>query len=596
MNDIYFGSLTRRKIVFSLIMLVYFAFFFRLFKMQVLDNFIYQEKSIENSVKKIVKSAPRGIFYDRNYKVLVSNKPSFTISLTPADYDTANNTVVEDVLGVDSGYVNKILYENRYYSKYIPRTLYRNASFKFISWMEENSSFLPGLSYDVGVQRDYSFGVRGSHIFGYIKEISAKEYRKKNEFYSLGDMIGFRGLEKTYERYLRGEKGYNYILVDSRQKFVAEYTGQKNREPSKGFDIVLTIDSDLQKLAEDEFKNKRGAAVAMDPSTGEILAMVSAPDFDLSFFSSVTSSEDWNSLINDSNRVMFNRSTGSIYPPGSAIKMMLALIGLEEGLITEKSTIVCKGGVQFGDRFFQCLHQHGKVNVVKAIEKSCNTFFYKLALKIGLERYSRYARRFGFGLPTGVDIEESAGILPDKAYYDKLYGKGKWTDGLLMNLGIGQGELSVTPIQMARYTALLANFGKSKRPHLLKGIYDSKLKEFNPVEYENVNLNFSRKNFDLVREGMYKVVKGNGSAIWIRLPDIAIAGTTGTSQNPFGKDHAWFVGFAPFNNPKIALAVIVENVGHGGTYAAPIARDLIKKYLHKIEPEESREVTAGGVN
>ncbi|MCF8260542.1 MAG: penicillin-binding protein 2 [Melioribacteraceae bacterium] len=582
MNDVFFGSLTRRKILFTIIIIFYGLISFNLFKMQILDTFLYEEKSDENSVKKIVKSAPRGIFYDRNYNVLVSNKPSFELSVIPADYDTSNNKLIENLLGVDPGYISQIMYENRRFSKYVPLVIHRNAGFKLVSWLEENSSFLPGVNYEVSVQRDYSFGVNGAHMFGYIKEISQSEYRKYRDIYGMGDFIGNNGLERSYERYLRGDKGYNYIIVDSKQKFIAEYTGEKNRDPIKGDDLVLSIDADVQMKAEELFRDKTGAVVAINPQNGEVLAFVSSPSFDLSNFSSITSNDVWSNLLADTSKPMFNRVTNSIYPPGSTIKMLMALIGLEEGILTKSTTVNCQGGYKFGNRFFQCLHKHGTVNVEKAIEKSCNTFFYKLALDIGLDNIVKYGRRFGFGMKTGLDIgEESSGLLPDENYYNKIYGKKGWTRGILLNIGIGQGELSATPMQLARYAALFANWGKSKRPHFVKGTIDSETFDFTEFEYESIDVGIQRENFDIIREAMRKVVNGQGTATWIRLPDIVISGKTGTSQNPFGEDHALFVGFAPFDNPQIALAVVVENVGHGGTHAAPIARDLIKTFLRK---------------
>ena len=245
--------------------------------------------------------------------------------------------------------------------------------------------------------------------------------------------------------------------------------------------------------------------------------------------------------------------------------------------------MTCTGGMFYGDRFFACDHVHGKVDLLDAIERSCNTYFYDLTLKIGLDRWSKYAREFGFGEYSGIDIpEDSRGILPSAEYYDRIYGKGKWTKGNIMSLAIGQGELSTTPVQLAKYAALLANFGKTKVPHLVKGYIDSKAQQYVPFEFDDIALNISHKNLEIVREGMYRVVEGDkGTARLIRLPNIKIAGKTGTAQNPHGENHAVFIAFAPYENPKIAVAVIIENAGYGSTYAAPVARDIIKVYLEK---------------
>ena len=289
-------------------------------------------------------------------------------------------------------------------------------------------------------------------------------------------------------------------------------------------------------------------------------------------------------IQNDPKKPLFDRASNSIYPPGSTIKMLAAIIGLNEGIITKNTIVNCQGGYQFGNRFFKCHGVDGKVNVVDAIEHSCNTFFYKLVLDIGLDRWAKYLRMFGFGENTEFDLgNDSKGIVPDSEYYDRVYGKRKWGRGYLVSLGIGQGELSVTTLQMAQYASFLANFGKTKSPHVVKGYlegYGTEISEFNFKDHE---ISIPSKYFEMVREGMYKVVNGEGTATHIRLPSIKIAGKTGTSQNPHGKDHALFIGFAPYENPRIAIAVIVENVGFGGTYAAPIAQRIIKAYIENIE-------------
>ena len=585
------ASPIRRQILYIIIVGFFAVLVFKLFSMQILERTTYEEKSEDNSIKKIMQTAPRGVFFDRNRKVLVSNKPSFTLEITPSDYDRKLDHVIEAVIGVDSGYISRIFRATRTYSKYIPRKIMRDVDLKFISWYEENSSRLPGVRYVIDLKRDYSFGVNGSHMFGYTKEISSDQLQKYKDEYEMGDIIGYNGLEKNYEDYLHGEKGINYIVVDSRQQTIGRYkNGTVDKPPVKGYDLVLTIDEAAQRIAEQEMKGRRGAVVAIEPSTGEILAFVSSPEYNLEDFASVTSSDVWRSLNDDPEKPLFNRATMSVFSPGSTYKMLAATAALEEGVIDQSFTVTCHGGFQFGNRFFKCLHVHGTVNVVSAIEKSCNTFFYQLILKMGLDKWSEYSRKFGFGSKTGIDIgEEVAGLVPDANYYDRHFGKGQWTNGLLVSLGIGQGELGVTPIQMAKYAALFANFGKTGTPHLVKGYLRGDNDEFVPVDYKKIDIGISKATFDIVREGMYRVVNGAGTATNIRLPDIAIAGKTGTAQNPHGKEHSVFVGFAPFDNPKIAIAVLVENAGFGSTAAAPIARDVIKAYLQKPAEEPKQE-------
>jgi len=566
----------------------------QLFNMQILQQPTYSEKSDENSVKPIYQLAPRGIFYDRNHKVLVGNKPSFTLRITPSTYDKKLTPYLEAILGMSPGYIDRILKLNESYSKFIPRKIAKDVSFKVIAWYEENSSKLPGVDYVMETQRDYSFGVTGAHMFGYTKEIPLEVFQRRKGEYDIGDEIGFGGIEKTYEDYLRGEKGIKYMLVDAKQKTIGRYkAGEEDQATIKGDDLTLTIDKDAQEVAEEEFKDKRGAVVALDPSTGEVLAFLSAPQYNLEDFAKVTSNEVWRELNNNPDRPMFNRASMSTFAPGSTFKMISAIAGLEEGIIDTNFKVNCGGGYQFGDRYFKCLHVHGTVDVETSIEKSCNTFYYTLVNKLGLDTWSKYAKKFGFGTKTKIDIpEESSGIVPSTEYYNRVYGKNGWTKGFVISLGIGQGELNVTPLQLAQYAALFANYGKSARPHFLKSYMDTQTNKRYDVKPQYYDIGISRKSFDIVRRAMYLVVNGAGTATNIKLPDIAIAGKTGTAQNPHGKDHAIFVGFAPYDNPKIAIAVIVENAGFGSTVAAPIARDIIKAYLQKDKKEEPKDLAA----
>lgn len=591
MND-NFGSLIRRRIIFVVIIGFITLCVVQLFNMQILQQPLYSVKSDENSVKPIYQFAPRGIFFDRNHQVLVGNKPSFTLRITPSTYDKKLSPYIEAILGMSPGYIDRILRLNQSYSNFLPRKIAKDVSFKVIAWYEENSSKLSGVDYVMETQRDYSFGINGSHMFGYTKEIPMEIFQKRKNEYDIGDEIGFGGIEKTYEDYLRGDKGIKYMLVDARQKTIGRYEdGKEDQTTVKGDDLILTIDKDAQRVAEEAFKDKRGAVVAMDPSTGEILAFLSAPEYNLEDFAKVTSNEVWRDLNSNPDRPMFNRASMSTFAPGSTFKMISTIAGLEEGIIDTNFSITCRGGYQFGDRYFKCLHVHGTVDVETSIEKSCNTFYYTLVNKLGLDLWSKYAKKFGFGSKTKIDIpEESSGIVPSTEYYNRVYGKNGWTKGFVISLGIGQGELNVTPLQLAQYAALFGNFGKSARPHFLKSYIDSKTNERYDVKPQYYDIGISKKSFDIVRRAMYLVVNGAGTATNIKLPDIAIAGKTGTAQNPHGKDHAIFVGFAPYDNPKIAIAVLVENAGFGSTAAAPIARDVIKAYLQKGKKEEPKNL------
>ncbi len=587
MNEDRFASVSRKSIVYFIIVSAFALLGFRLFQMQIIEHTDYKEKAAENAIKPIEITPLRGVFYDRNMNVVVSNVPAYTLRITPAEYDTSLNKVIETVIDEQPGYINKILKENRIYSKFIPVRIKRDIDFKAVSWLEENSEHLPGVDYVVEMQRGYPAGIQGSHMFGYVREITPRLLEKHKDYYKPGDMIGYSGIEKAYEKFLRGVKGYNYVLVDSRRREIGKFKdGAEDIPAIKGKDLVLGIDSDVQRVAEESLKGRRGAAVAMDPKTGEILAFASAPDFDLNEFAYVTSKDYLRKLYTDPDKPFFDRVTSAALPPGSTFKIMEAIAALDQGDITTSFTIDCRGGQTFFGRYFKDDAAHGTVNVIHAIEHSCNVFFYNLIYKIGMPEWEIYARRFGFGRKTGLDIDdESAGFIPSVAYYQKLYGPD-WPKSIMASLGIGQGEVSVTPIQLVQYCSLIANDGVTYTPHLVRGYLTNKDKKLVPFTYKKIDLGIRDSIFNIVKQGMFLVVNGSGTAAGIKDKDIQIAGKTGTAQNPHGKDHAWFIGFAPFDNPKIAVAVLVENVGFGATYAAPIAKRMIEAYLEKDKLKE----------
>lgn len=576
-----FASISRRTFIYTFVVILFGVLSFRLFQMQILNQEVYEEKSADNSIKAIEQTPFRGVFYDRNLKVMVDNIPAYTLRITPADYDSKLNPLIDKIIGADSGFVASILKKNKIYSKYVPIRIKRGIDFEVVSWLEENQENLPGVDFIVEMQRGYPIGIKGSHSFGYTKEISPAQLEKEKDYYVPGDYVGHNGIEKQYEKDLRGIKGFNYVLVNSKRKEIGKYKdGVADKNSIKGKNLVLSYDADVQKVAEEQMLGKRGAIVAIEPKTGEILALVSAPDYDLNQFSYVTSREFLSDLYNNPDKPSFNRATMSLKPPGSTFKMLAAIAALDMGVITESTTINCGGGFTFG-RFFKCHGNHGSINVVHAIEKSCNSFFYNLIYKIGLDKWKEYAEKFGFNSKTGIDIgEESAGFIPGSDYYVKIYGE-KWPRSIMASLGIGQGEVSVTPLQLANYVSLIANDGSTYQPHIVKGYLDDKTKQIIPYKFPEVKTGIRQDVFDIVKEGMFLVVNGSGTATHIRMSDIKISGKTGTAQNPHGKDHALFVGYAPSDNPKIAFAIVIENVGFGGTHAAPIAKALVEAYLKK---------------
>ncbi len=584
MSNGHFGSESRKRIFITVIVVVLLVLIGRLYQLQLVYQDEWGKKSRENSVRTVLQEPVRGLMYDRRGRLIVDNRPSYAVTLTPNEFRSDMIAELAFILDLDEEVLSNRIQRARRWSRFVPSKIKRDVDYDVIVHLEEFRERYPGVDYVVEAKRHYNSRARMSHILGYTKEISDRQLARQPDIYRPGDVIGSSGIEAAYENVLRGERGYNYIVVNARGQFVADYSdGQKNVPSREGSDLFLTIDAELQAYAEELLEDRSGSIVAIDPETGGILALVSKPDYDLSYFSGVTPPDVWQQLNADTTQPLFNRAASSIYPPGSTYKLVLAAAALEDGIINERWTASCPGWYRFGNRVFRChrAEGHGSVNVVEAIQKSCNVFFYQLMLKVGFDRWSNYGRLFGFGQRTGVgSFEETGGILPTTDYYNRIYGVGQWTRGNLISLAIGQGELSVTPMQMAVYAMLLANEGNYHQPHMVSHIYDFKSRNIFELPYETNQVQLSKSTWDILRRSMNLVVDydgGTGRGAQVR--GVSSAGKTGTSQNPHGENHAWYIGFAPYDNPKIAVAVVIENIGGGGRYAAPVAGRLIERYL-----------------
>lgn len=589
MTFIDINSEIRLKIITVIIVTIFFFLGFRLYQLQVVDSEKYTTASEKNAIKEKIIEPFRGVFYDRNWNLLADNQPSYTLRITPKEFDKSLIPLLENYFKFTPGYILSVLKTNRTYSPFIPIKILRGLSFEQISWLEENQNQLKGVDYSIDMERVYPFGVSASHLFGYCKEIPDKQLKENLEFYFPGDFVGQSGLERYYEEYLRGVKGKKLVFVDAHGREISRVNeGNNDKASLQGYNVQLSLDGKLQHIAEELMLDKQGSIVVIDPRNGEILTMISKPDFDLKYFSSVTPAHIWRKINNDKSKPLFNRATSSIYPPGSCYKMLSAIGALQDKVITPTYTYNCGGGFSYGDHFYKCMGTHGAVNVRTAIEKSCNTFFFSLILKMGFERWTKYSDMFGFGKRTNIDIlEENKGILPSVEYYNRIYGIKKWTPGYIVSLGVGQGELGVTPLQMAMYISAIANGGTLYRPHAVRKLFNPAAQEKEiTIKVDGKKLPIDKDVMDLVREGTFLVVNGAGTAGMVRIEGIHVAGKTGTAQNPHGKDHSWFVGYAPYENPTIAIAVIVENAGFGGTVAAPIAKQLIEFYLKKDKFDE----------
>jgi len=572
----------RLKFFKVVISLVFFAFAIRLYELQLYRDVEYKKQAQTNSIRAIQHDPIRGLILDRNGKIIVDNAPAYTVIITPYEFDMKNLELLARILKVDKNYiVDKIKTAP---SPFAQVRIRRDAPISAIAYIEEHRDELKGVDYLIEHKRNYKEPTIASHILGYVKEITPDMLSVYKGLYKSGDQIGHSGLEKSYELIIKGEKGYSFVMVDALGRFVGRYNdGRSDIPPSEGSDLVLTVDLDLQSFIEGLFEGKSGSAVVIDPRNGEILAMVSKPNYDLSSLSGYTPPEFWNALNNDPRKPLLNRAISGLYSPGSTFKMILAITALETGAVDLNWKVYCPGYFVYGNKVFKChtSHGHGWVNLTKAIEVSCNVYFYNLMLRVNFDEWSKYGSLFGFGKKTGVDLlEEVSGILPSTDYFNRVYGVNKWTKGYLISLAIGQGEISATPLQMACYAMALANYGNYHQPHLVKKVVNKRTGKVEEVSYYTRQIPVSKQTFDIVREAMYLVVNGpNGTGKSARVEGVNVAGKTGTAQNPHGNDHAWFIGFAPYENPEIAFAIIVENAGFGGAVAAPIAREIVKKYF-----------------
>jgi len=581
------GDPRRRFVLTTLLVIIFGVLFGRLYQLQLLYHSEFGRQSEENSVRSIVRDPLRGYVFDRNGRLLVDDGPFYTVTVTPAEFVRSDVPVLSELLGLDPATVEERIDKGESFSRFAPARIKRDVDFETVSSIEEKMYLLPGVRFQIETKRVYRSPARAAHLLGYCREITDAQLARVGSYYQLGDLVGSSGLEAGYETLLRGQKGYQFLAVNARGQILGSFENGKNDvEPKEGFDLILSLDADLQAYAESLMTGCRGALVALDPNDGGILAMVSMPDFDPSVFSGVTPPEVWNNLFADTTKPLFNRATMTRYPPGSTYKMVLAAAALENNVIDRSYRITCYGGFRFGNRIYKDLHVHGSTNVVDAIQKSCNVFFYQLMLKVGFDDWIDFSRRFGFGQPTGLDIgEETSGLLPTPAYFDRVYGKGKWTQGYLVSLSIGQGELGVSPLQMARYVSALANGGRLVQPHAVAYVHNKRTDRLDEVEQQSQPLDISENTLSIIREGMRRVVQEQGgTGGGARIAGVVSGGKTGTAENPHGADHAWYVGFAPFDDPKIAIAVLIENAGYGGTKAAPIAGRVMEHYLRALTP------------
>jgi penicillin-binding protein 2 len=577
--------------------------FLRLFYLQVLRGNEYRLLSLNNRIRLQSIDPPRGLIYDRNGSVLVENRPSFDVSIILKDARPVEKTIAKlsEYLDVPAEELLLKLSAGKGVSAYKPVLLKQDIGRNALALIEAHKYDLPGITVNVKLRRHYLNVQDAVHLIGYLSEISPAELAGgKYPGLRRGDLIGKFGAEKAFESFLQGERGGRQVEVSANGRVVRVL---KTVAAKPGQNIHLTLDSILQKKAESLLRGVAGAAVAMDPASGRILALASSPSFDQNYFVGGMSHEQWDALISNPFRPMENKAIQGEYPPGSTFKIITALAGLVEGVIDENTEFFCPGHHRFGNRIYRCWKRggHGKVKIIKAIAESCDVYFYQVGTQLGVDRLAWYAKAAGLGSPTGIKLDKEARGLVPTAAWKKKRTRIAWQKGETLSIAIGQGFNLATPLQMAGMTAAIANGGTRYKPMILDSIKtaDGRLIYQNePQVMGKVPVN--EHALELVRKGLWEVVNSDrGTARGSRLVDIAFSGKTGTSQVISRKKddkrseeempahlrpHAWFVAYAPSEVPKIAIAVLVEHGEHGSGAAAPIAREMIKSYLRNDWP------------
>lgn len=576
---------SRKNIIIGIFILVALLFIIRFFYLQVIDN--SYKLSADNIVLRNVREyPPRGLVYDRNGKLLVFNEAAYDLMVIPRQIKNIDTSLFCKLTGIDNDAFKKKIKRAKRYSYYKPSTFLKQISKKDIGKIQEKLYQFNGFYIQTRTLRQYPLPIAG-HMLGSIGEVNKKEINKDN-FYQPGDYIGKSGIERYYEKYLRGKSGMSIVEVDVHNRVKGKYNnGNFDTLAIAGKDIYLGIDAQLQQYGEQLMQNKKGSIVAIEPQTGEILSLISSPGYNPNLLVGRERAPNYAKLLSDTLVPLMNRATMGTYPPGSTFKMVNALIGLQGKTAFYETRYSCQGLLSVP---IKCTHDHkSPLNLMEAIEQSCNSYFWNTFKSIlenpkyndsqeGYEQWYNNVVSFGFGRKFNTDIPfEVSGNIPDNKYFDRLY-RGHWNALTVRSLSIGQGEILLTPIQLANMSAIIANKGYYYPPHLLIDMEDEddimpdfKVKQITTIDPDN---------FEIVRNAMLNVFESeHGTARWYVLDSIKQCGKTGTVQNPHGDDHSTFIAFAPMENPKIAISVIVENSGFGSTWAAPIASLMIEKYL-----------------
>jgi penicillin-binding protein 2 len=613
-NEETVDRLRRRLLKVGMGIIFFFALIiYRLYDLQIEHGQEFVQKSFSNRIRVQKLAAPRGQILDRNGQEIVANRPSFDVVLMREDA-TDPETLMKNLAPVLHEEVSALWDRFREAAdtpQHMPVVLKKDIDWQTLAYIESHNKDFPGIDIQVQPVRVYSYGNLMSHVIGYLGIINKEELDQLPESerrFASGDLIGKRGLERLREKDLRGEKGEAQTVVDS-HGFVQERV--KKEEPFPGADIYLTLDAPMQRMVEEMMakRDMAGAAVAMEVNTGRILVSVSAPELPLDQFVGGISKANWQALQDNPRSPQMNKVVQGLYPPGSTYKMVTALAGLATGVITKDTTVFCPGYYKFGNRTYGCWRHsgHGAVNLRRAVAESCDTYFYTVGQKVGVDRLAEFANKMGLGVLSGIEMEnEKRGTVPTKEWKQRVKGE-KWHDGETLSVAIGQGYNEVTPLQICLMTATIATDGVRMKPTIIDKIVDlrsGQVKTFPPEVAERITL--KGDSMEMIRQGMIDVVQGpRGTARGVAIKGLNIAGKTGTAQVvrlaqfkglkesaiPYKyRDHAWFTCFAPAEKPEIAVTVLIEHGLHGGSAAGPVAKAILREYFkNRLQPEKGEK-------
>lgn len=590
--------------LFGAVLVIYLLAFWYL---QVVKVDHYKRLSDSNRLRRVTIMPLRGVIKDAEHRVLANSRIAFNIRLDREKVTDMKGFLprLAGILGVPEATLRERLAKYRGRPAFEPVILKEDVDLAEAAYIESRRLELPMLSVEVESRRNYLYGPLAAHALGYVGEVSEDQIRTDpSGEYDLGEIVGKAGVEKQYDSGLKGVKGWKQVVVNSLGREIQEI--EEGRKPNPGRALRLSIDLDLQRALEEAYADEAGSAVFLDPNSGGVLAMISRPEFDPNVFARRFSQDTWEGLVRDPRHPLQNRVSLSKFAPGSVFKIVMSIAALEEGVATPARGDHCTGAWRFGDKFYQCWAVrkggHGYLTMREAIVQSCNVYFYRLGNDMGIERISKWAHRLGFGEPTGIDLpHEEAGTVPDPDWKRRAVPRDPvWRPGETISVSIGQGAIEVTPMQMAVFAAAIGNGGTLYRPHLvLSREVREGVEEDDRQDYVVRRVELHARTLEVIKDAMWGVVNDEGTGGRARIAGRNVCAKTGTAQvfrasrdidadklPRERRDHAWFVGFAPRDDPKIAWAVFVQNGGHGGTTAAPIARAVLERFFEKMDARQ----------